>query len=381
MSRYFVTAARGVEPLTAKELTALGATKTELVPGGVYFEGPQEVLYQAHLWLRTGNRIMLPLRQFPVRDPDMLYEGISKFKWETFIRDGKTFAVDCTISGRNSINLNHSHYAKLKVKDAIVDRIRAKTGERPNVDIADADIRVVIYIRDGVATLNMDATGFSLHERGYRERGVQAPLKETLAAALVQLTEWDCTVPFLDPMCGSGTLCIEAAMMAANIAPGLNHRHFSFMNWPDFHKELWLRLVNEAQEKEKPLPADLVYGFERSGTNIRTSKRNADAAGFDPDTGGIHFERKDFFDMDFSSMKPGILLVNPPYGERLGQNEDLPAMYKAMGDTFKQKMKGWKAFVLTGNAELAKKVGLKTSRRIEIWNGPIECRLLKYDLY
>jgi len=380
LSRYFVTAARGVEILTAKELTALGSTKTEVVPGGVYFEGNQETLYLAHIWLRTGNRIMLPLRSFPTRDPEMLYDGIAKFRWETFLKEGKTFAIDCTISGRKTPSLSHSHYAKLKVKDAIVDRMRAKTGERPNIDIEDPDISIIIYIRDGVCTLTMDATGFSLHERGYRERGVQAPLKETLAAALVDFTEWDGTKPFLDPMCGSGTLSIEAALKFCHVAPGLNHRKFAFMHWPDFNETLWKRLVTEAQDKERPLPSNLVSGYERSGVNIRTSKRNAEHAGIEP--GAIHFERMDFLDFELVlPEKPGILLVNPPYGERLGQNEDLPALYKQMGDIFKQKMKGWTAYVFTGNRELAKHIGLKASRRIELFNGPIDCRLLKYELY
>lgn len=380
MSRYFVTAARGIEKITGKELLALGSTKVEEVPGGVYFEGNQEILYKAHLWLRTGNRIMLPLRTFPTRNVQALYDGIAAFRWETFLKDGKTFAVDCKISGRNSPDLNHSHFAKLKVKDAIVDRLRAKTGDRPNVDIEDPDINIFIYIRDGQTTLNMDATGFSLHERGYRERGVQAPLKETLAAALMELTEWDMTVPFLDPMCGSGTLPIEAAMKACNMAPGLNHRKFSFMNWPDFYEPLWKKLVNEAQDAERPLPPNLVYGFERSGVNIRTSKRNAEHAGIDPDA--IHFERRDFLDLELPlDMKPGVLLVNPPYGERLGQEEDLGLLYKTMGDLFKHKFKGWTAYIFTGSSDLAKQVGLKTSRRMELYNGPIECRLLKYELY
>ncbi|MGZ3662844.1 MAG: THUMP domain-containing class I SAM-dependent RNA methyltransferase, partial [Bdellovibrionota bacterium] len=248
MSKYFVTCARGVEEITEGELRELGIKQTERVNGGVFFEGDQDALYRAHLWLRTGNRILLILRSFPVKTPDELYENIMKFKWETFLTEGLTFAVDCTISGRNTIQLNHSHFARLRAKDAIVDRMRDKTGARPDVNAEDPDISVVLYIRDGVCTLNMDATGAPLHERGYRARNAAAPLKETLAAAILKLAGWRPDQPLVDPMCGSGTLVAEGALIAANVAPGALRAKYLFMNWPDFHEPRWKALVAEAEE-------------------------------------------------------------------------------------------------------------------------------------
>ena len=381
MSRYFVTAARGVELLTAAELRSpnINATKTEEVPGGVYFEGNHETLYRAHLWLRTGNRILLPLREFPVRDPQELYENVHKFKWETFFRGNETLSVDCTISGQKTPDLSHSQFAKLKVKDAIVDRLREKKGSRPNVDPENPDISVSIYIRDGNCVLNMDATGKSLHERGYRPPRAEAPLKETLAASIMSFTGWDGTVPLIDPMCGSGTLLIEAAMMAGNVAPGLFQKRFSFMNWPDFYAPLWTELCAEAERVRKPIGDDLIFGFDGSRQAIHAAEDSATLARFSEKEIQVRWQNLER--LQPCGNKPGYIVVNPPYGERLGDVEELKALYKNLGDIFKQRFKGWTAFIFTGNSELAKAVGLKTSRRIELFNGPIECRLLRYYLY
>lgn len=379
MSRFFVTCARGVEELTAKELSELGSPKTEIAPGGVYFEGDQDILYKAHLWLRTGNRIFLPLRSFSCRNPDDLYENLSKFKWETFLSGDKTFAVDCTLSGQINPALNHSHYAKLKAKDAIVDRMRERTGDRPNVDIENPDISIVLYVRDGVCSLNMDATGRSLHERGYRSKEAEAPLKETLAAAILLLSDWNPSTPILDPMCGSGTLLAEAALIASKTAPGLFRKKFLFMNWPDYYEPRWKKCVEEAKSAQVSIDGIQFYGFDKSRRAIDQTRQAFETIGLHKN---IFLAQKAFEDFSLpDNISNGTLVVNPPYGERLGDVEDLKALYKLMGDTFKQKLKGWNAAVFTGDMDLAKSIGLRAKRRIPLFNGAIDSRLLTFEMY
>jgi len=379
MSKFFVTCARGVEEITEGELRALGVDRIDRVPGGLFFEGDQDALYKAHLWLRTGNRLLLVLRSFPVRSPDELYEGLFKFKWETFLTKGKTFAVDCTLSGRNAPSLQHSHYAKLRAKDAIVDRMREKTGSRPDVNLDDPHLRVVLYVRDGVCTLNLDATGPSLHERGYRPRGTEAPLKETLAAAILRLSGWEPGRALVDPMCGSGTMLAEAALMAANVAPGLLRRRFAFMDWPDFHAPRWERLVQEAEEARRELPRGLLFGFDRNPEAVRQTADSFRALGL---AHALSAQQRRFEDFQAPAVsEPGFLVMNPPYGERLGEEEALKPLYKAMGDIFKQRCQGWTCALLTGSAELMKEIGLRPKRKIPLWNGPIECRVLTYEVY
>jgi putative N6-adenine-specific DNA methylase len=379
LSKFFVTCARGVEEVTERELTGLGVDKSERVPGGVYFEGNQDTLYLAHLWLRTGNRILLPLRSFPCRNPEELYENLYKFKWETFLRKGLTFAVDCTISGRKNPALAHSHYAKLKAKDAIVDRMRERTGGRPDVDADAPDISVVLYIRDGVCTLNMDATGPSLHERGYRAADAEAPLKESLAAALLLLLGWDGTKPLVDPMCGSGTLLAEAALIATNTAPGSLRDHFLFMNWPDFHSPRWETCLADAKAKRREISADLLFGYDQSEKAVQQARRAMKSLGLSEK---VKIERRAFSQFQPpAAVGAGMLIMNPPYGDRLGSTEELRPLYKLIGDTLKQQLKGWRAGIFTGSSDLAKSIGLRATRRYPLWNGPIECRLLTYEMY
>ncbi len=378
MSKYFVTCARGVEEVTQTELHELGIKNTSLVPGGVHFDGDQEALYRAHLWLRTGNRILLILRSFPVQNPDELYENVFKFKWETFLRDNLTFAVDCTISGRTSPQLNHSHFARLRAKDAIVDRLRDKMGARPDVNTEDPDISIVLYIRDGVCTLNMDATGsVPLHERGYRARNALAPLKETLAASILRLAGWKPGQPLIDPMCGSGTFVAEAALMAADIAPGSLRAQFAFMNWPDFHKPRWEGLLHEAEGRRREIPRGLLFASDHDPEAVRQTKQAFKVLGLGD---VVSVEQRRFGDFQ-PPAEPGWIFMNPPYGDRIGEVEKLKPLYRAMGDIFKQRCQGWNAAVFTGSAELMKAIGLKTKRKIPLWNGPIECRLLTFELF
>lgn len=379
MSKYFATCARGVEELTEAELHSIGVETTERTHGGVFFEGDQEALYRAHLWLRTANRILLMLRSFPVKSPDDLYDQLSRFKWETFLRPKLTFSITCTISGRNPIQLNHSHFVKLRAKDAIVDRMREKTGGRPDVNLDDADIRIVLYIRNGICTLNMDATGRSLHERGYRSSDAAAPLKETMAAAILMLSGWKPGTPLVDPMCGSGTLLAEAALMSANLAPGALRARFSFMNWPDFNETTWSGLLTEADSKRSVVPAGQLFGFDKDPDAVKQTRKTFQVLGMLP---AVSLDCRRFEQFVLPDLQQtGFLVVNPPYGERLGDVEKLKPLYKNLGDTLKNKCTGWTAAVFTGSAELMKAIGLKARRKIPLWNGPIECRLLVYEVF
>lgn len=402
MPRYFATVAKGIEPVTSEELKRLGASQIEPSFGGVYFEGDLELLYRANLWLRTATRILMPLREFAAKTPEMLYDQVRRVKWENYLNPDMTFAVDCTIAGSKTLGrnpadrgalpmrrdpldnekprgLNHSRYAALKIKDAIVDQLRMKQGARPNVDTDQPDLQVVAYLQGGRCILSLDASGASLHERGYRLKGAKAPLKETLAAALIELSGWDIQTPFIDPMCGSGTLALEAALKALDVAPGLFRQHWGFMGWPEHDEELWRRVEDDARARaQKRAPAPIL-GFDRDRDAVATAIDNAKRAFL---TRAVHFEKRG---VDQLVRPPGhdkgTMIVNPPYGERLGEVEELKGLYALLGDLFKQRMKGYTCCIFTGNLELAKSVGLKASRRIELFNGPIECRLLKYEMY
>ncbi|MBI3558322.1 MAG: RNA methyltransferase [Deltaproteobacteria bacterium] len=401
MARYFATTAKGIESITAEELKRLGAENIEQSFGGVYFEGANELLYRANLHLRTATRVLMPIREFAAKTPEMLYDQVRRIKWENYLNPQMTFAVDCTIAGSKTLRrtmgaenlprprlpgdpeplrerLNNSRFAALKVKDAIVDQLRQKQGARPNVDAEQPDIQVVAYLHGGRCILSLDSSGVSLHERGYRLRDAGAPLKETLAAAIIELSGWDTATPFIDPMCGSGTLPLEAGLTALKIAPGLFRERFGFFSWPDFDEALWTRVVDEARAKINRRIEAPILGFDQDRDAIATALENSKRAGL---TKLVHFEKRGLESLAPVGDKPGTLIVNPPYGVRLGEVEELKSLYTMLGDLFKQRMKGYTAFIFTGNLELAKQVGLRAARRIELFNGPIDCRLLKYDLY
>jgi len=372
--RFFATAAKGVEPVLAGELRALGMRDVVEETGGVRFFGELEAAYRANLWLRTANRVLMTLREFNCPSEQALYDGVRKIDWRRHLTSKMTLAVDANV---RSSTMKHSKYAALKTKDAIVDQLREKTGSRPSVDLENPDLRINVHIDRNHCTLSLDTSDESLHKRGYRTAGLEAPLKETLAAALVCFTEWDMKSPFIDPMCGSGTIVIEAALKAANIAPGLIRKTFGFQQWLNFDKNLWDSLVNQAEGLRKPKPQAPIRGYDISGKAISAAMENARAATVGP---FVPFIRKDIKDLE-PPPGPGVIIVNPPYGERLGQKQELEPFYKTIGDVFKQKCKGYSGFVFTGNLELAKHIGLKASRRIVLFNGPIESRLLKYELY
>lgn len=375
---FYATSAKGMEVLLADEIRKMGATSVEVGRAGVSFQGPLEIGYRACLWSRVANRVLLPLKTFPAPDPDRLYGGVRSIHWKDHLTVKDTLAVDFSSSHSQ---ITHSHFGALKAKDAIVDQFRTTQGERPSVDPANPDLRINIYLHEDVATVSIDLSGQSLHRRGYRQEGVEAPLKENLAAALLMLAGWPKNdgSAFIDPMCGSGTLPIEAALMAANIAPGILRERFGFHGWQGHVPALWKRLLNEAKELEikdkKKLPK--IVGYDADFRVVRVALANLEKAGLH---GKVHIEKR-----DFESCEPiadtGVILLNPPYGERLGDVDQLKPLYKSIGDTFKQKFKGWNGYVFTGSSVLSKVIGLKPAQRIVLYNGAIECRLLKYDLY
>lgn len=369
----FAAVPRGSEEIAAAELQALGIEGPAVLRGGVSFTTGRSGLYRANLWLRTASRVLVNLSSFPCSSPSELYAGVHAINWLDIIKPTMTLAVDCTL--RDSA-LTHSGFVALKTKDAIVDCIREQCGSRPSVDTASPDVRVNIHLAKNVCTVSLDSSDASLDRRGYRLERNEAPLRETLASAVIALTGWDGSIPLADPMCGSGTIPIEAGLMAARIAPGLN-RSFGFERWLDFDARLWDRIMKEAHDGIRKLPLGLITGYDRDGRALQIARRNAEAAGF---TGEIHF-----FNTALDEFMPegdkGVVIINPPYGKRLGDEEELKELYCQIGDIMKKRCRGWTGYVLTGNLELAKYIGLKASRRFVLFNGPIECRLLKYELY
>jgi putative N6-adenine-specific DNA methylase len=317
--------------------------------------------------------VLVQLAVFPCATPAELYAGVHAIDWSLLITPAMTLAVDCSL--RDSA-LTHSGFVALKTKDAVVDRIREACGSRPNVDTASPDVRINVHLHKNICTVSLDSSGEPLDRRGYRLERNEAPLRETLAAAVVALTGWDGSIPLADPMCGSGTIPIEAALVAGRVAPGLQ-RPFGFQRWLDYDGRLWERLLQEAGNGIRKLPVGLITGYDQDSRALKLASRNAAKAGFE---GQLHF-----FHAALEAFQPegdaGVVIINPPYGKRLGEEEELKELYCRIGDIMKQRCRGWTGYVLTGNLELAKYIGLKAARRFVLFNGAIECRLLKYELY
>lgn len=374
MAHYFATVARGLEDIAAQELKDLGAQSIE--PGfcGVGFAGDRELLYRVNLWARLPFRVLMQLAEFPCRDADDLYDGVWQLDWEPYLTPDHTLAVAAT--GKTA-QLNHTHFTALQVKNAIVDQQRDRFAERSDIDTQQPDVQVNVHIYRDRATISLDSSGSSLHRRGYRPAVGKAPLKESLAAALIYLSGWQPDQAFCDPLCGSGTLPLEAALIGLNRAPGLFRDCFGFENWPNFDAALWERLCQEAEATQRYALDVPIMGCDRDRDIIiqaRTNARNSNVPS------QVTFAETDLADIEAPAAS-GILLCNPPYGERLGKDEDLEALYKLLGDVLKQRFKGWTAFILSGNKALGKSIRLKSSQRIPILNGSLPCQLMRYDLY
>ena len=362
----------GLEDVLAKELEDLGVKDYEKGNRVITFNGNKALLYKANLWLRTANRILVPIRQFNIQNQDDLYQKVKSIDWETIFDITQTFAIDSTVF---SPLFNHTKYAAFKTKDAIADRFRDKTGKRPDVDTDFPHIRINLHIdHENNCTVSLDSSGDPLFKRGYRDSRSIAPIKEDLAAGMILLSDWDKKSNFLDLFCGSGTLLIEAAMMAYRIAPNLKREEFGFFNWKNFDASLFKELKEEAIEEQIDFDKKII-GIDNDGRVLGMCRANIQAAGL---TDKIELHKKEFNDFQAPQLK-GVIVSNPPYGERIGENVD--ELYKAFGDNLKTQYDGWSAWLISSNSSALKKVGLRPSRKIKLFNGSLECRLMKYEMY
>ncbi len=385
MTQYelFAPAPKGLEPLLAEELSALGAHNVSETRAGVAFSGDLKLAYRVCLWSRLASRVLLTVARFVAATPEELYAQALLQPWEEHLAADGTLAVSCQ-AVRSQIN--HSRYAALKVKDAVVDRFRERCGGRPSIDVERPDVRVNLHLDKDQATLSIDLSGESLHRRGYRSEGVLAPLKENLAAAILLRADWPQIAAaggsLFDPVCGSGTLLIEGALIAADIAPGLQRPYFGFDGWAGHQPELWRELLQEARERRKAglarLP--LIAGRDLDSKAIRAAHLNADRAGLG---GLLHFATADLAELrppENMQERPGLLIANPPYGERLGERDELVHLYGRLGENLRRHFVGWKAAIFTGNPDLAKELAIRARRKHSLYNGALPCQLLHFDI-
>ena len=361
----------GLEPVLAKELTQLGANNVQIGRRMVSFTGDKEMMYRANFSLHTAIRVIKPIKHFKAQSADDVYEEVKKIDWSQYLDLKKSFAVDSVVF---SDEFRHSKFVSYKVKDAIVDQFREKTGQRPNISVANPDIRLNMHIAEDRCTLSLDSSGESLHRRGYRQESVEAPLNEVLAASMILMTGWHGETDFIDPMCGSGTLLVEAALIARNMAPGVFRKEYAFEKWPDFDAELFDRIYNDdSQEREF---THHIYGYDVDMASVNKAHLNVRAAGLTKD---ITVEQADFKDFKQPSDK-AIMVTNPPYGERIS-TPDLLGTYRMIGETLKHQFKGNDAWVLSYREECFDQIGLKPSIKIPVYNGSLECEFRKYQMF
>ncbi len=362
----------GLEHVLSEELKNLEAENITVKNRAVEFEGNKRLLYLTNLSVRTALRILVPIRSFKFNSTKDFYSKSKDIDWLDYINYNHTFAIDAVV---NTKLFRHTKYPALKLKDAIVDRIRDDTGKRPNVDTENPEIRIHLHIQKNTCNVYLDASGKSLHLRGYRIEGGSAPLNEVLAAGMILLTSWKGDTDFLDPMCGSGTLVAEAAMIAKNIPPNFNRDNFGFKNWKDFDKRLYDKIKSELQEKIRSTNIKIT-GSDISGKAITIARKNIKRAGLEND---VTLEVKDFKQISRIG-NDGIIVTNPPYGERL-KSENLIELYKSFGDVLKQKFDGYVAWVLSGDKTAIKHIGLRPSKKLTLYNGSIQCKFHKFELY
>jgi len=369
----------GFEEILAKEIRNLGGANVSEGVRSVSFEGDLGFMYKANLCLRTAIKIIKPIYSFSVRNEDELYRHIYRMDWSEYLAVDTTFAIDTTIK---SDNFTHSLYVSQKVKDAIVDKFRATDGERPNVDVKHPDIRINVHIQKDHCNVSLDSSGRSLHQRGYRISTNIAPINEVLAAGMLLLSGWDGQCDFLDPMCGSGTVLTEAAMIACNIPVNINRKEFAFEKWDDFDEELFEKIVDSSLKKTREFHHKIM-GYDKAPSAIRKSIENIESANL---SDYISVERKNFFDTQKFTENHLHMVFNPPYGERLDRSDldsdfDVQEFYADIGNTLKREYPGTDAWFITSNLEALKYVGLRPSRKIKVFNSHLESRFAKYVMY
>lgn len=364
---------RGLEDVLRDELIALGAENVEIGNRMVSFEGNLEMLYKANLCLRTAVSILVPIEKFMASDPDELYDRVLDIDWDKYLTPDTTFSIDSTV---NSADFTHSRFVTYRVKDGIVDYFSNKYGRRPSIRIEGAQVQLNVHISDNRVTLSLNSSGDSLSRRGYKEAQTEAPVNEALAAGIIMKTGWRGDTPFVDPMCGSGTFLIEAALIAANINPGIFRDKFAFEDWPNFDRELFEKIYNDDSAEREP--AYRIYGGDIDPEAVQITRRNIRKARLDD---MIEVDCKSFSDwIEPPCETPGILITNPPYGERL-RPEDMEGLYREIGNTLKRVFKGYHAWILGYDDAHFANIGLKASVKFPILNGPLECSLREYVLF
>jgi 23S rRNA (guanine2445-N2)-methyltransferase / 23S rRNA (guanine2069-N7)-methyltransferase len=385
---FFATCPKNLENLLETELISLGAKDTKLTIAGVEFSGDLEVAYRVCLWSRLANKILLPIKKGKVFYAEDLYNLVYEINWLDHFNTDTTFVIDFVGESRE---IKNSHFGALKVKDAIVDQIREKTGARLSIDKENPTMRVNVYLHYNTATIGIDLSGGSLHQRGYRDSGGLAPLKENLAAAILFRANWPKFAalgkPLLDPMCGSGTLIIEAALMAADIAPGLHAQNFGFLHWQKHDDNVWQKLLQDAKERREIGLQKLkeqkfeIRGYDINSKAIENAEENIAKIGLEKYVKVLAKPLAKFTPPTHHGEQQGLIVTNPPYGERLGDEGTAKKLYETLGKVLKEKFAGWEVAVLVSNEKLARSIGLFPHKQYSFYNGAIACKLLLFSMY
>ena len=362
---------QGLEPVLATELIELGANNIQIGRRMVSFVGNKELMYRANFQLRTAIRILKPIKHFRATTAEEVYDAVKQVDWTQYLTNDTTFAVDSVVF---SNEFRHSKFVAYKVKDAIVDQFREKTGDRPNIRLVNPDIQLHIHIAEYDCTLALDSSGESLHRRGYRQESVEAPLNEVLAAGIILQTGWRGECDLIDPMCGSGTIPVEAALIARGIAPGVFRKEYAFEKWPDFDPDLFGAIYDD-DSRERPFDHH-IYGYDNNRRAVAIATNNVRAAGLSRE---ITIELRDFQDF-VQPREKSIIITNPPYGERISA-PDLLGLYKMIGERLKHQFTGNDAWILSYREECFEAIGLKPSLRTPLYNGALECELRKYRMF
>ena len=364
---------KGLEEVLAQELIELGANDVLIERRAVSFRGDKALLYRANFALRTAIRILVPIASFKAKDTDALYNQLRKLNWSQYMTVDSTFAIDATVY---SESFRNSRFVTYRVKDAIVDYWQEKASKRPNVQVEKPDLLINIHIANEQVTLSLDSSGESLHKRGYRVATTEAPINEVLAAGMLLMAGWQGQSDFYDPMCGSGTLLIEAALIARNIAPGVFRSSFAFEKWPDFDAELWSDIYNDdSREKEFN---HKIYGSDASFYAIQQAAKNIKSAGVQKD---VEIRQVRMEELKNLSTSGALVMMNPPYGERLKSNKEMEDLYSAIGTALKHQFAGATAWIISSNAAAMKCIGLKPSKKYHLLNGELDCQYNKYELF
>ena len=380
---FFATCPKGIETLLHDEIISLDIPDVKQARSGVFFKGTLQSAYKICLWSRLANRVLLPLARFQAATPDDLYTRIyQQIEWDDHMGPDHKIAVGFTADHTNTF---HSHYATLRIKDAVADQFRAKTGCRPSVDTDHPDMRINVHMKKDLAQVSLDLSGDSLHKRAYRTEGGTAPLKENLAAAILIRAHWPQLAskgaPLVDPLCGSGTLLIEGALMALDRAPGLLRPSFGFSKWKQHDPDVWETLLTEAEARAERGMGGIprrFFGFDKDPDVIAQAQANAARAGM---AEVIMFRTRDLNALTAPHTTPGLLIANPPYGARMGKKMNLETLYRTLGDRLKRHFSGWAAGVFTADPEPVKKMGIRARKQYQLFNGPIPCKLLNFEVH